>query len=163
MAKQAKLMPRQSGFQEEAIVLNFWIPWCHSGKNNSEEKCYGHRNPPTFSLWLSHCFRTSPGREQALPTAPVLCASAGWYQEAEQHRAASPTPSPGPHPVLFPTWGRAPGSYREDQAPGGASEQLKETLHTQNWRDASKGPASTSLLKAPENSEAPSSCNQAAS
>lgn len=63
--------PHQPEIQEEAIVLNFWIPmWRHSGENNSE-KCYGHRNPPTFSLWLSHCFRTSSGREQALPTAPV--------------------------------------------------------------------------------------------
>lgn len=154
MAKPV-LLVTQPGFQEEAIVLKFWTLWRHSGASNYGEKSCGYRCPPTFSLVAeSLFFRTSPGREQALPAAPF----AGWYQEARRPPAASPLPPPGPHSILFSVWWRAPGSSREDKAPGRAGEQLKETLKTENRRDTTKGPAGTSLPMASENLEAPSSC-----
>lgn len=91
--------------------------------------------PPSLCGWVT-VLELPPAENRPCRQLRSLC----FHWMVPGGRAASPLPSPGPHPVLFPTWGRAPGSYREDQARGGASEQLKETLQTQNWKDTSKGP-----------------------
>lgn len=64
--------------------------------------------PPSLVL-LSHFLRTSPSREQVLPTAPVLCAFHWMVPEP------FPLPSLEPSSFLFSARKGAPGSSREDQ------------------------------------------------